>query len=85
MLFWNFLFRVGYERNETIIIIFSLSRPFQPYFDLKGSHIGLFKIFELFAILLEFSITRCVGTERTGPIIFILSLSRHFPTYFDLK
>ena len=33
--------QVGMERNGTIIIIFSLSRPFQTCFGLKGSHRGI--------------------------------------------
>ena len=44
---------------------------------------AFFNFLNLFAILLEFSITRRV--ERNEPIIFIFSLSRPFPTYFGLK
>ena len=32
---WNFLFRAGWERNETIIFIFSISLPFPTYFGFK--------------------------------------------------
>ena len=69
-----------------IIFIFSLSYPFPTCFGLKGGRNGIFfNFFKLFAILLEFSITRRVGTERNGSIIFIFSLSRPLPTYFGLK
>ena len=40
LFFWNLLFRVGLEQNETIIFIFSLSQPFPTYFCLKLSHMG---------------------------------------------
>ena len=42
LFFWNFLVRVGMERNRTIIFVFSLSRPFPPYFGFKRSHNGIF-------------------------------------------
>ena len=42
LFFWNFLSRVGLERNVMIIFIFSLSRPFPTCFDLKESHNGIF-------------------------------------------
>ena len=35
LFFWNFQFRVGLERNETIIFSFSHSRPFPTYFGLE--------------------------------------------------
>ena len=62
--------RVGMERNGTIIFIFSLSRPFQTYFGLKGSHNGIFYFLNFLTIFLEFSITRHVETERTENFYF---------------
>ena len=45
LVIWNFLFRVGWERNGTTFFIFSISRPFPTYFGLKWSHIGIFWFF----------------------------------------
>ena len=42
LFFWNFLLRVVQERNETLIFIFSPSRPFPTYFGLEWSHNGIF-------------------------------------------
>ena len=42
LLFWNFLLSIGYERNETIIFIFTLFQPFPTYFGLKRSHNRVF-------------------------------------------
>ena len=42
--------RVGMERNGTIIIVFSVSRPFPTCFTLKGCHIGTFLIFRIFLL-----------------------------------
>ena len=81
--FWNFFAiflefsisrRVGTKRHGTIIIIFSLSRPFQTYFAWKEAIVVFFNFLNFFAIFLEFSITRRVGTERTGPINFFFFL-----------
>ena len=35
LFYWNFLLRVGLERNGTITFIFLLSHPFPTYFILK--------------------------------------------------
>ena len=48
LFFWNFQFRVGLERNETIIFIFSFSHLFQTYFGLKRIHNCIFYFFEFF-------------------------------------
>ena len=45
LFFWNFLLRVGWERNGTTIFIFSISRPFPTYFDLKWSPNGIIWFF----------------------------------------
>ena len=80
LFFWNFQFRAGLERNETIIFIFSFSHLFQTYFGFKRIHNC---ILYFFAIFLEFSITRRVGTKRNDNFYF-LSFSS-FPTYFGKK
>ena len=86
LFFWNFLLRVGLERNGTIIFIFSIFLAFCNLFLVEMKPQLYFLIFWIFfAILLEFSLTRCVGTERNGTIIFIFSLSHPSPTYFGLK
>ena len=46
--FWNFQFRAGLERNETIIFIFSFSHLFQTYFGLKRIHNRIFYFIFLF-------------------------------------
>ena len=46
--FWNFLFRVGWERNGTSIFIFSISRHFPTYFGIKWSHNCIFWFFLFF-------------------------------------
>ena len=52
--------RVGTERNETIIFIFSLSQPPPTYLARNGA---IMVLFNLFAIFFEFSTMRQVGTE----------------------
>ena len=69
LFFWNFLFRVGWERNEMIIFIISLSQPFPTDYGLKRSQNGIFLIFRIFQLFfLNFKL--CVWTERIGTIIF---------------
>ena len=90
--FWDFLFRVGLERNETIIFIFSLFRPFPTCFDLKGSHNGIFLIFWTF-LLFYWNFLLCVVEERNGPINFfflflcifqpVLALNEVIMVYFN--
>ena len=71
---------VGTKRNETIIYIFSLSRPFPTNFCLKRSHNCIFFNFlNFFAIFYEFSITRRVGTKRNDNFYFSC-----FSVYSDL-
>ena len=74
LFFWNFLLRVGWERNGTSIFIFSISRPFPTYFGLKWSHNSIFWFFDFSSLFLEFSITRWVETKRNDNFYF-LSLS----------
>ena len=77
--FWNFLLRVGQERNGRIIFIFSISHPFKIYYGLKWSHNGIFKFFLIFfVIFLEFSIRHRVGTKRNDNFLFSL-----FPILFQ--
>ena len=42
LFFWNFLLRVGWERNGTPIFIFSICQPIPTYFGLKWSHNRVF-------------------------------------------
>ena len=42
LFFWNFLLRVGQERNGRIIFIFSISHHFTTYYGLKWIHNGIF-------------------------------------------
>ena len=63
------------KRNETVILIFTMSQTFPSYFGLKWCYNGIFLIFLIFLLFfLEFSITRWVGTERNESFSF-LSLS----------
>ena len=75
LFYWNFLLRVMYERNGSIIFIFSLSRPFPTYFGLKWSHNGIFLNHWIFLLFFfEISISRRVGTKRNDKF-YILSFS----------
>ena len=76
LFFWNFKLRLGWERNVTIIFIFSLSRHFPINFGLKWCHNGILNVF---AIFLEFSITSRVGTERNDNFYFLF-----FSAFFNL-
>ena len=71
LFFWNFLLRIGMERNRTIISIFSTSRPFPTYFGLKWSHNSIVWYFDFFALFMEFYITRRIGTKRNDNFYFI--------------
>ena len=84
LFFWNFLLRVGWERNGTAIFIFSISRPFPIYFDLKWSPNVIIWFFD-FSSFFFLNFLLPVGYERNGEAIFISSPSRHFRTYFGLK
>ena len=48
LFFWNFLLRVGFERNGKIIFVFLISRSIPTYYGLKWSHNGIFKFLEFF-------------------------------------
>ena len=68
---WNFPLRIGLEWSETIIFIFSLSRPFPTNFCLKRSHNFIFSNFlNFFAISYEFPITHRVGRKRKDNFYF---------------
>ena len=68
LFFWNFVFRVWYERNRMITFIFTHSRPFLTYFGLKQSPIMVcFNFFFFF----EFSLTRRIGKERNNNFYFL--------------
>ena len=73
LFFWNFLLRIGQERNGTIIFIFSLSQPLPTYFGLKWGSNGIVLIFWIFLLFffMVFSITHRVGKEQNGTIIFV--------------
>ena len=75
---------VGTKRNETIICIFSLSRPFPTNFCLKRRHNCIFLIFWIFLQFFTNFLLR-VGLERNRMIIFIFPVSRSIPTYYGLK
>ena len=63
--FWKFLLHFGWERNGTTIFIFSISRPFQTYFDLKWSPNIIIWFFDFSSFFfLEFFIACRVWTER---------------------
>ena len=64
---------VGTKRNETIIYIFSLSRPFPTNFCSKRSHNCIFLQFFMNFLLR-------VGLERNGMIIFIFPVFQSIPT-----
>ena len=85
LFFWNFLLRVGQERNETIVLISLFLIRFQPILARNVFILVFFNFFNFFVIFLAFSITRLVGTKRNETIIFIFHISHPFPTYFSLK
>ena len=64
LLLWNFLLRVGKERNGTIIFIFSLSHPFPTYFGLKWRHNGFFFPFFEFFLQIFYYASDWKETER---------------------
>ena len=66
--------QVGTERNDNFILF--LSHPPSTYGGLKLGHNGFFLIFlNLFALFLEFSITRWVGTEQNDNFYFLSLLA----------
>ena len=83
MLFvWNFKLHVEWERNKTIIFIFSLSRHFPFYFGLKWCHNGTFEIFCNYFGIFYYTSGRN-RTERNDNFYF-LSFSP-FAIHFYLK
>ena len=84
LFFWNFLLRVGYERNGMIIFVFRLSRHFPTCFGYKRSHNGIFLIFLNFFLFFWNFLLR-VRLAQNRSIVFIFSLSQHFPHYFGFK
>ena len=71
LFFWNFLFRVGLERNGTIIFIFLILGIFQPIFAWNKAIMVYFNFLNFFAFVFEFSITRRVGTKRNDDYYFL--------------
>ena len=83
LFFWNYLLRVGLERNVMIIFLFSLSHPF-PLILASNEDIMVFlKFLNFFAIFLEFSISRRVGSKRNDNF-YIFSFSA-FSNLFSLE
>ena len=82
LFFWNFKLRVGWERNITIIFIFSLSRHFPIYFGLKWCHNGIFEFF-CYSYGIFYYTSGRNGTERNNNFYF-LSFSA-FPNLFWLE
>ena len=82
LFFWNFLLRIGQERNGTIIFIFSLSQPFPTYFGLKWGSNGnflIFKIFLQFCFGIFYYTSGRNGTERNDNFYFL-----SFPAFSSL-
>ena len=79
LIFWNFLLRIGLERNGTIIFIFSLARPFPPYFGWKWCYNGFFQFFEFFCYFFGFFHYELGRNETEWSFLFsvFLSLSQH--------
>ena len=71
---FSITYRVGMERNGTIIFIFSLSQPLPTYFGLKWGSNGIFLIFWNF-LLFFFGIFYYTsgrnGTERNDNLYFL--------------
>ena len=76
--FWNFLFRVGWERNGTSIFIFSISRHFPTYFDLKWSLNGIFWFFDFssFSFGIFYYPSGRNGTERQFLFFLFFGISQ---------
>ena len=80
LFFWNFLLRIGQERNGTIIFIFSLSQPLPTYFGVEwGSNVIFFLIFLLFCFGIFCYTSGRNGTERNGNFYFL-----SFPAFSSL-
>ena len=74
LFFWNFLLRIGQERNGTIIFILSLSQPLPTYFGLKWGSNGIFLIsliFLLFCFVIFYYTSGRNGTERNDNFYFL--------------
>ena len=50
LFYWNFILRVGLERNGTITFVFLRSHPFPTYFGLKWTLMIFFNFYNFFAI-----------------------------------
>ena len=79
LFFWNFLLRIGQERNGTIIFIFSLSQPHPTYFGSKWGSNGIFLIFLLFYFGIFYYTSGTNGTERNDNFYFL-----SFPAFSSL-
>ena len=74
LFFWNFLLRIGQERNGTIIFILSLSQPLPTNFGLKWGSNGIFLIFLiflLFCFVIFYYTSGRNGTERNDNFYFL--------------
>ena len=80
LFFWNFILRVEWEQNGTIVFIFYLFQPYPTYFDLKPQRY----FFNFLAIFLEFSIPVRVRIHRNDFFFYFLSFSA-FPHLFWLE
>ena len=83
LFYWNFLLRVGLERNGTIIFIFYLSLPFPTYCGWNEA-IMVFLIYWIFLLFFWNFVLR-MGLEWNGTIIFIFSRSHSLQPYFGFK
>ena len=71
LFFWNFLLRIGLERNETIVFIFVSFSAISNQFLLEKKPLPFFSNFlKIFAISYEFPITPRVGTKRIDNFYF---------------
>ena len=81
LFFWNFLLRIGQERNGTIIFNSLFLLRFQPIFARNVFVLVFFNFLYVFVIFLEFSITHRVGTKQNDNF-YILSFSAFFNLFW---
>ena len=71
LFFWNFLLRIGQERNGTIIFNSLFLLRCQPIFARNVFVLVFFNFLNFFVIFLEFSVTHRVGTKRNDNFYFL--------------
>ena len=76
LFFWNFLLRVGWERNGTTIFIFSMSRHFSNLFWFEMKPQWYFLIFLLFFFGIFYYSSGRNGTERQFLFFIFLGISQ---------